>query len=283
MGGELQPAGPVEGPRACRASARWTSTPPRRRPRRRRRADPSARLRSVQLVADREVGARRGRRPPPRRSSVRDSARVRPRSGSARPLRRWPRNVQVGRPGHQQVVAAGVETPHHVAAGHGRHRRQLSRDDLVLQLGILVVVRRHDLDTASSGGSSARPVASDSFCTSGRVAPTPATSVHTIRTLTTTATSGAGWARARLTVERSRHRCCPTPRAPVRLEIPRDYVTGSERPGSRRAEIVVRSLLAPRRRGQDPMVWPLERRFSQASTTRAAMPASAALPQARGS
>ena len=36
-------------------------------------------------------------------------------------------------------------------------------------------------------------------------------------------------------------------------------------------------------RDRQPIEWPVLRRFSQASTTRAAMPASPALPQARGS
>ncbi len=56
------------------------------------------------------------------------------------------------------------------------------------------------------------------------------------------------------------------------------------------AETVAALMLAlthlgrvPERRTGQPIEWPVARRFSQASTTRAAMPASAALPQARGS
>ena len=57
----------------------------------------------------------------------------------------------------------------------------------------------------------------------------------------------------------------------------------AERPSRARAASTRAVDWRGRRRPAQPSAWPVALRFSQASTTRAAMPASAALPQARGS
>ncbi len=54
-------------------------------------------------------------------------------------------------------------------------------------------------------------------------------------------------------------------------------------PVARPAPVRAESRRSPCNAGPYLIVWPVEDRLAQASTTRAAMPASAALPQARGS